>query len=60
MTNDQGPKSQSNPNDQDPMTKGRSGTQPLSAFFWDLVIESWDLIGIWRLGHWDFRKPLAS
>jgi hypothetical protein len=22
---------------------------------WDLVIGVWDLIGIWALGHWDFR-----
>jgi hypothetical protein len=53
MTNDQGAKFQSNPNDQAPNAKGRKSFG-CRAFVWDLVIGIWDLIGIWLLGHWSF------
>jgi hypothetical protein len=43
MPNAQAP----NPN---PMPKSRVNRH----LFWDLVIGTWDLIGIWNLGAWDF------
>jgi hypothetical protein len=24
-------------------------------FFWDLVIGTWNILGIWHLGHWDLQ-----
>jgi hypothetical protein len=57
MTNDQGAKSQSNPNDQAPNPKGRKIAA--DALFWNLVIRVWDLLGIWAIGHWDFGPEPA-
>jgi hypothetical protein len=55
-TNDQGAKSQSNPNDQAPNPKEEFRRRNV---FWDLVIGAWDLIGVWLLGHWDFQAGPA-
>jgi len=59
MTNDQGAKSQLNPNDRVPNPNAR-GNLVRTTTFWNLVIGAWDLIGIWLLGRWDFRSDFAN
>ncbi len=59
MTKSQGAKSQPNPNDQAPNPK-EEGRSIANLPFGDLVIGAWDLIGIWRLGHWSFGGPVIG
>jgi hypothetical protein len=58
VTNDQipSPKSQSKSNDQAQNPKPKAKIAAELAPFWELVIGTWDLIGIWNLGAWDFSQ----
>jgi hypothetical protein len=48
-----------NPN-QGPMTKSQNFSATAPPLHWSLEIGSWDLIGIWGLGHWGFSVDRAD
>jgi hypothetical protein len=59
MINDQGAKSQSNPNDQAPNPERKKGPG-MQNRFWALVIGAWDLIGLLLLNFFPTLQSFSG